>query len=126
MKTFLLSWGLIILAALFDSYASLIVKSRFNQLGQINFNSFKSILNYIFEFLKNPILLTAIIAFVSAPVLWFFALNKINLSVGYPVLVGFHLIFIFFFSIFILGESMSLQKLLGILLVFVSFYLFFK
>ena len=122
MKNFLLSWGLIILSALCDSYAAFIVKMKFNELGPMDFSSASNFFRYLFEFVKSPVLLTAAVTFVVAPLLWFVALNRIDLSVGYPGLVGFHLVFIMTFGIFFLGEALTIPKLLGVLLVCASFY----
>jgi multidrug transporter EmrE-like cation transporter len=126
MKLFLSTWGLIILSALLDSYAAYIVKTKFNQMGHIDFSSFASFFNYMWTFIKSPILLSALVAFVSAPGLWFLALNKIDLSVGYPILVVFHLVFVLIFGVFLLDEGFTLNKAIGTLFIFVSLYFFYK
>lgn len=111
------SWGFIILSALCDSFAAFIVKSRFNELGKINYGSIGSIISYLSNFVRSPILLLAVISFVIAPVLWFFALNRVEVSVGYPALVVFHLIFITFFALVFLGEALTFPKIIGMLLI---------
>jgi multidrug transporter EmrE-like cation transporter len=126
MKNFLFSWGLIFLSALFDSYAAFIVKTQFNKLGKISFDNIDSVTGYMTNFLKNPILLTAIITFFAAPALWFVALNRIDLSIGYPILVSFHLIFVLIFGILFLNEVMTINKIIGCLLVLSSLYFFYK
>jgi multidrug transporter EmrE-like cation transporter len=126
MKDFFLSWGLIFLSALFDSYAAFIVKTQFIKLGKIDFSSFKSVLKYLYVFFQNPILFTAIITFFAAPALWFIALNRIDLSVGYPVLVGFHLVFVLIFGIVFLSEGMTVNKAIGCFLILLSLYFFYK
>jgi multidrug transporter EmrE-like cation transporter len=89
---------LIVLSALFDSYAAFVVKTKFNELGHIDFSSFSTFWDYMMQFIRNPKLLLAIIAFVAAPGLWFMALNRMDLSIGYPILVGFHLLFVLLFG----------------------------
>ena len=126
MKNFLLSWGLVFFSALFDSYAAFIVKRKFNQLGSIDFTSFHSFVKYISIFIKDPVLLTAVFTFVTAPALWFFALNRLHLSVAYPVLIALHLLFILFFGVFFLGELMTAKKMIGIALVVLSLFFFYK
>jgi len=54
------------------------------------------------------------------------ALNRIDLSIGYPILVGFHLVFVLLFGVFALNEGMSWNKLIGVLLVGLSLYFFYK
>ncbi len=126
MKTFMSSWGLIVLSAFLDSYAAFIVKTKFNDLGKINYNSASAVLEYLLNFVRSPLLVTAIIAFVSAPGLWFLALNRIDLSVGYPILVGFHLIFILIFGVSFLGEPFDVNKLIGTFFIFFSLYFFYR
>jgi small multidrug resistance pump len=126
MKAFLLTYGLIICSALFDSYAAFIVKTKFNELGHFDFSSFRTFFNYIFTLIKSPLLLSALVAFVAAPGLWFLALNRLDLSIGYPILVGFHLLFVLIFGVFLLNESMSLNKIIGTVFILLSLYFFYK
>ena len=125
LKTFL-PWFLIFLAALFDSYASYVVKYKFNEMGDIKLNSFHSIISYLRPLLLSPFFLSGIFLFILAPILWFFALNKIYLSVGYPVLVTFHLIFVYLLSFLLLEENFNLYKLFGSILLIISVFLFYK
>jgi multidrug transporter EmrE-like cation transporter len=126
MREFIVSWGLVFLSALFDSYAAFIVKTQFNKLGKMQLDSFSAFFEYIYVFFQNPILLTAIATFVAAPAMWFIALNRLDLSIAYPVLVGFHLIFVLFFGVAFLGEGMSLNKAIGCVLVLSSLYFFYS
>lgn len=126
MKSFILTYGLIFLSALFDSYAAFIVKTKFNEMGHLDFSSFRSFFGYIFNLLKSPLLLSAVVAFVAAPGLWFLALNRLDLSIGYPILVGFHLLFVLVFGIWFLNEAVSVNKMIGTVLVLLSLYFFYK
>jgi multidrug transporter EmrE-like cation transporter len=117
---------LIIMSALLDSIAAFIVKNEFNKLGPMDHSSIGTMVSYLISFFKSPILILGIIAFVSAPGLWFLALNKIDLSIGYPVLVGFHLIFVFIFGTFLLNEGITFNKIVGCFFVFLSIYFFYK
>ena len=121
-----MSWGLIILSALFDSYAAFVVKWKFNELGPMDYKSTATVFSYLFKFIQSPLLITAIVTFCLAPGLWFFALNRVQLSVGYPTLVGFHLIFILIFGILFLGEPLTQTKTVGVFFIFLSLYFLFK
>ena len=123
MKQFILSWGLIFLSAFFDSYAAYVVKKEFNSVGEIDFSSFKAFFLYVFKFVQSPWLLSALVAFILAPGLWFIALNKIDLTIGYPLLVGFHIVFILLFGFYLLDENMSIYKIIGCALLVVSLVL---
>lgn len=122
MRGVFASWGLIVLSALLDSYAAFVVKMKFNALGPIDFSSVSGFLRYMGAFVRSPLLASAVLAFVTAPALWFLALNRLELSIGYPALVGFHLIFIMIFGLFFLGEPVTANKLIGAALVMISFY----
>ena len=122
MISSLSSWLLIILSALFDSYAAFIVKLKFNALGPLPYHSLPAFTAYLMKFFKDPLLVTALFTFVTAPGLWFLALNRVNLSVGYPTLVAFHLIFILFFGLGFLGETLTVHRAIGIALIALSLY----
>lgn len=126
MKGFILSWGIIFLSALFDSYAAYVVKYKFNELGKFNFDSFQSFWLYFSKFFGSPLLLSGIVAFAFAPALWFIALNRVDLSVGYPVLVVFHLLFVILTGQFLLGESINIYKIIGTVLILLSLFFFYK
>ncbi len=115
-------WLLIICSALFDSYAAFIVKMKFNELGPMPLHSFSAFMEYMLKFLKNPLLATALVTFVAAPGLWFLALNRVNLSVGYPTLVAFHLLFVLIFGLCCLGEVLTVNRMIGIALIALSLY----
>ncbi len=114
------------LAAIFDAYAAFIVKSRFNAVGSMDFSSLRNFATYVFRVFKSPWMATAIIAYVAAPALSFVALNKLNLSVAYPVLVAIHLLFAFIFGVFFLSEPVTGSKMIGSALVLLSLYFFYR
>ena len=123
MKLSTLSWILVILSALFDSYASFIVKSQMNLVGKMEYNSLRSILSYLWNFFQSPLLFTALLTFLLAPVLWFFSLNHLNLSSAYPILISFHLLFVLIFGFAFLEEEFTINKIVGIFLLIISIIL---
>jgi len=123
VKPIVLAWGLVFLSALADSFAAFIVKRRFNELGALDVSSIRVIVTYLIEFLKSPVVILGVIAYFSAPALWFVALNRLNLSVAYPVLVGFHVLFVFILAVLFLGEGITTRKIIATLLVLLAVYL---
>lgn len=121
-----MSCGLVIVSALFDSYAAFIVKKEFIRLGKIDLTSLARTLRYLFSFVQSPLVLTAIITFLAAPALWFAALSELDLSVGYPLLIVFHLLFVIFFGLLFLKESITASKVIGIFLLLSSICFLFK
>ena len=83
MKDIAISWSLVLLSAVCDSYAAYVVKHKFNQQGRIDFTSVDSFLRYFIEFIQSPLLMTAVFTFLVAPVLWFLALNRLDLGIHY-------------------------------------------
>ena len=126
MKDFFLSWGLIIVAAFFNSYASFVVKLRFNQLGKIEISSLGKTVRYLFTFLKSPIVLSAVVTFILSPLFWFAALNKIDLSVAIPVQFSLHLLLALTFSSFFLKENVDIKKIAGVICLAVSLFFLYK
>jgi multidrug transporter EmrE-like cation transporter len=120
------NWTLVFASALFDSYAAFVVKSRFNQSEPINFSSFGSFFDSISSIFKDPIIFSAAVCFVSAPALWFIALNRLDLSVAYPVLVGLHLLMVVVVGAFFLNETFTLNKAIGTSLVLLSLLFFYS
>lgn len=120
----LIGWLMIVISAFCETYAALVVKLRFNILGDINFNTFELFVDYMERFFHSPLLITGGAAFIIAPAAWFIALNRIQLSVGYPILVALHLLFVAIFGMVFLGEVFSVTKLIGFFFVMVSLYFF--
>lgn len=126
LKSFNPSWYLVFAAALFESYAAFVVKSRFNELGKINYSSFGSVVEYLIPFVKSPLLLSAVMFYVLAPAMWFWALSRLDLSSAYPILVAAHLFFVLLFGVCFLGEGLTPNKMFGTLLLVVSIYFFYR
>ena len=126
MNDAVIGWTLLIVASLFNSYASFIVKYRFNELGTMDLKSLKGIGAYLSQFVKSPLLVSAIITFLIAPISWFAALNHIDLSVAFPVQFSLHLLWVIFFSSMFLKEKMDWLKVVGTLSIFLSLYFLYR
>ena len=120
------SWMLILFSSFCETLSATIVKLRHNELGQVSFTEADELRLFFMEFVQDPWLLVAGIAFVLSPVCWFIALNRIQLSVGYPVLVVFHVVFIIAFSAYMLEEGFDNNKMIGFALMLVSLFCFRK
>lgn len=120
------TYGLIILSAFLDSFAAYMVKARFGQVDRIDVSSIKAFLKWLLVFLENPMMILALIGFVIAPGLWFLALNKIQLSVGYLLLVAFHVVFIMILSVSYLEEPLTIRKMIAALLLLMSIVLVYE
>ena len=117
MNQFFLTWGLVILAALMDVAGILFIKLRLNFLGPIKFDGIYNVITYCLKIISTPVtFIAAIIIFIS-PVIYAFALSRMNLSIAYPLIIGFSAIFLLILSYLILNEAITLNNFIGILLI---------
>lgn len=111
---------LMILSALLDTYAAYVFKKMLNKSRSSEHRSIRGALEFVVSIIRKPFLLSGFIAYVLAPAAWFFALNGIELSVGYPLLVAFHLVFVLLFAIILLNEKLNRNRLIACSCIFLS------
>lgn len=105
---------LLFLAILANIIAQIMLK-----LGSNNFNANESastLLDKIKSLVVNPYFVIAIFFYGLAFLVYFIALNKIDISNAYPLVSISVLISIFIISVIFLNESFSLLKGLGIVI----------
>ena len=120
MTFFLQTWGLIIFAAIVDVISILIIKNRLNFLGPVKYTGFLEVVYYCISVIKTPQTFIASILLVLSPIFYGLALSKINLSLAYPLIIGFSAIFLVSMSYFYLGENLTVKQILGITLIIVG------
>ena len=120
IKDWLLSWGTLLLSVCFNALGAIVIKSKMNEVGKIELQSFRKILEYCLVFLKSPMVVISIILFFSAPFLFAVALSRLPISIAYPVQVGLNFLLVLVLSFFFLSESMTVIKLVGIFLIMVG------
>ncbi len=125
MREFLLSWGLIIFAAFIDVLAVLIIKIRLNVLGAIQFDGFLNVLKYCVKVISTPVTFFATLFLFLSPVVYAFALSRINLSIAYPIIIAFSSIFLLAFSTIILNETLTPKHLIGVLFILVGIFIIY-
>ena len=123
MKLFFLTWGLVVLAALMDVAGILIIKLRLNFLGPVKYDSFLSVITYCLKIISTPTSFIAAIVIFISPVIYAFALSRMNLSIAYPLIIGFSAIFLLILSYVVLNESITLNNFIGILLILFGIFL---
>ena len=126
MRNFLLSYGILFVAAFADSFALFAIKRKFNELGDINLSSFSGFISYMLNFLQSPIMIVAILVYAIAPILSFYAFSKLDLSIGYPLLVALHIFFIIILSGLYLSESITVYKIISGILIIIAVILLYK
>lgn len=122
--SFFSTWGVLVLSAGCNAYAAYVVKGRFNELGPIDFSSFKKLIAYLVKFSINLKLASGVITYILAPLLWFVALDRLDVTAAYPIAIACQFIFVFFFGIVFLKEELNIYKVFGCLAIIASFFLF--
>ena len=70
----------------------------------------------------SPTSLTVTITFGLGSI-YAFALSRMNLSIAYPLIIGFSAIFLLILSYLILNETITLNNFIGILLILFGIFL---
>lgn len=117
---FFSSWGLIFLAGFIDVIAILVIKSRLNQLGPISYENITVIFNYCIDVIKTPQTFISVLFLFISPLIYGFALSRVNLSTAYPVLVGFSTLCLIFFSNVYLKETITLNVIIGSIFILIG------
>lgn len=126
MQTFFKGWWLVFLSGILDSLAIIFVKKGLNKIGKIPLEDAGQFFSFIIEFLKNPVSLIGVIFYISSPILWFFALSRLDVSKSYPVLVSIHLLLSTLLAIMLLDEKLTYLKGIGIFMILTGALLLFN
>lgn len=118
-------WILVLCSACFDSYAAIVVKRQLNLVPAPQWTSLRSIIEFCWRMISSPELLVGLTLFVSAPALWFLALQRLPLTTAYPVLVAIHLLLVLFGGWYVLSEQVSPAKAVSCLLLIASIILMY-
>ena len=102
----------------------IIIAVLLGAVGQVFFklgsSSFKGgFFDHIMLFLTNKFLFFGLALYGISTLIYVTALQKIPLSLAYP-LISIGYIFVLFFSYFFLGEALSLSKILGTLIIIIG------
>lgn len=69
---------------------------------------------------QNPYILAGIASFGAALAFYALALTRIELSIGYPIMVSLGILIVFFWSVFFFEERSDWSKIIGTVLVLVG------
>ena len=125
MLNFVFTWGFIIASAVIDVVAIIIIKARLNELGPVNLLSFKDTIAYCVNVVSTLQSFIATIFLLLTPVLYGFALSRVNLSTAYPLIIGFSAISLVLCSYLFLEESITLMKRIGVSTIVVGITLIY-
>ena len=120
IKDWFLGWGLLVISVCFNALGAIVIKWKLNEIGKIEFESFRKIMDYGLIFLKSPLVVISVILFFASPFLFGVALSRLPLLIAYPVQIGLNFLLVLLFSVFFLSESITPVKLAGILFIMVG------
>lgn len=120
---FLLSWGMVLAYIVFNSFGALIIKYKINEMGTIQFSSFRFVIKYFYELIKSPLIICGIFSIFISAFVWMVALSRLQISIAYPVAVGLNFIVVVTVALIFFKEHLSVEKIIGIVLIFISVFL---
>lgn len=120
---FLLSWGMVLAYILFNSFGALIIKYKINEMGTIQFSSYRFVIKYFYELIKSPLIICGIFSIFISAFVWMVALSRLQISIAYPVAVGLNFIVVVTVALIFFKEHLSAEKIIGIVLIFISVFL---
>lgn len=120
---FLLSWGMVLAYIVFNSFGALIIKYKINEMGTIQFSSFRFVIKYFYELMKSPLIICGIFSIFISAFVWMVALSRMQISIAYPVAVGLNFIVVVTVALIFFKEHLSVEKIIGIVLIIISVFL---
>ena len=111
MKTFLYT----IVVAILMAYSQLVVKWR-TMVG-VDSETATNTLSKIIGYFSDLYILSAYVAALLSSFIWLVVIQRIPLSIGFPVYIGSTFLLVIFGSWMILGEAISPVKLLAAALI---------
>lgn len=126
VNEFVMGWGFIFLAALFDCFTLYVVRWRATTVGPFEFGTFAQMKNYVLTYINHPLVWLGALSFGLGPIFGYIALTRINLTLLYPVSVTAHMLLTVCFGFFLLHEPANVYKGIGLLCMLAGIYFFFK
>jgi multidrug transporter EmrE-like cation transporter len=109
-------------AIIFTVAAQLLIKNGLVSLGgvQMNAQQLFRLVGYIF---KNAYLLTGVVSFGVAFVLWLVVLSRMQLSIAYAISTSLNLCLVALLSVFIFGDRLTTPQVIGTVLIIGGIFL---
>ncbi|MCM8790632.1 MAG: hypothetical protein NC938_02920 [Candidatus Omnitrophica bacterium] len=126
LKTFLLTWGMILVGVIMNVLGMYFVKMRMNELGAIELTSVKAVTGYFLSLVMSPLALVGLILFLLAPLPSAIALSRMELSIAYPLSIALSCLIIVPLASIFFGEIVNMNKILAIVMIIASLYFMYK
>lgn len=110
-----MKWVLIIITVLLTSYSQLILKWRLEQFPAIP-DPFMEKLMFYFYKIFDPFIFTSFFAAFLGSLTYMMALNKLELTVAYPMM-SLSYVLVIIASYFLMNEPINLSKVIGVICI---------
>ncbi len=104
----------LVIALTLNASANILLKLGSGRIGELKG---LGLVEMIPRLLTNYYLIIGLLFFALNVVFYTIALNRLNLSIAYPIMMAGGVLIITFFSAFVLGESLSASNWVGIGLI---------
>ena len=116
----MLTWGILILSASINAFASFIIKINLNKKGAAPVGFSVATVKYFLSLFKSVSFISGLIAFILAPIFLSMALSRMDLSLVQPVFVGINFGLLMIFAALFLKERLTKIKILGLLTIVIG------
>ena len=120
MLNILAKYSLIVFLAAIGISGQILMKKGLSTYSNLEFSNF---LTKILNIVLQPLILLALLCYVTGMVLYLFLLSKVEVTSVYPICTSLTFVGITFFGGFFLNETVSLAKISGIALIIIGIFL---
>jgi multidrug transporter EmrE-like cation transporter len=113
-KTILLSWGMVFVFVVLNSFGALAIKNEIIKIGNLKPQSISAYFYLLFISWRTWLGLFSIAVGTCA---WMLSLAQLEMSKAYPVAIGLNLLIIVGVSLLCFNEPMTFFKMLGIFFI---------
>lgn len=122
MSKILISWGMVLCYVILNSAGALLIKHKLIQMGEVQLDQFSTFFRYFIKLFSSMEVLIGLAAIFASAIAWMIALSKLDLTIAYPIAIGFNFLVIVVLSVLINGEQLTMNKIYGILLMILALF----
>lgn len=122
----LANWLLIVGYVLLNSFGALAIKSTLNKLGEVKFDSLKTLILYFRDLFKWPLAILGFLAIMLSAFVWMSALSRLEITIAYPAATALNFFVVVLLGALLFRESITPAKIIGVVLILISIVLLAK
>lgn len=122
MAKFILTWGMIVCYVILNSAGALLIKHKLINMGPVAFDHYSTVCRYFVRLLTSFEGIVGFACIFGSAFAWMVALSKMELSVAYPIAVGFNFLVVVSLSIALHGEILTVKQVIGVIFVLAGLF----